>query len=299
MSDDDDDGEVTLEDTLRFLARVSLVQGRNQFLRVKTFFRYWRNAWKKDVDLVDEAPVAQRICSTEAEFDDIDIKTIKACEKLLKVKKALSTWSKEDLLRHAFQVIKNAPDCRSPDSLPTSVKIIFKKYDSSLWILYYNYCDGKKLAAITNNNLTHEQKISKKILDNERLWSMLRDFNICPSICSKIMLNIFIQELSSLSPFTSPLSSPSGSPTKVDLFGENTLTTTSPMPTAAAKVYISFKGFQKLLWKISSECLELSTTTTVQNRILFLLNRIDSSDGRKAMAKLNGAKTLPFFKIKM
>ena len=296
---DDDRGEARLEDALHFLARISLVQGRNQFLRTKTFFRCWRNAWKKDVDLVDEVPVATRICSTEAEFDEIDIKTIKACEKLVKIKKALSTWSNEDSVRYAFQTIKNAPDCRSHDSLPSTVKIIFKKYDSSLWVLYCNYCDGKKLSAITNNNLTHEQKISKRILDNERLWSMLRDFNICPSICSKVMLNICIQELSSSSPFTSPLSSPSGSPTKFDSFGDSSLTNAKLMPTAAAKVYISFKGFQQLLYKISLECLELSTTTTVQSRIIFLLNRIDSSDGRKAMAKLAGAKVLPFFKIKM
>jgi len=299
MSDDESErgNEESVEDTLQFLARVSLVQGRNQFLRVKTFFRCWRNIWRKELAFVDEDPIAQRICSADAEFDEIDKKTIEACEKIGKIRKALTVWNKEDSMRKAFETMKNSPDCRGHGSMPITVKLMLKKYESSLWILYCNYCDGKKLLGI--NNLTQEQKASKKILDSERLWFLLRDFNICPSVCSKIMLNVFIQELSSSSPYTSPLSSPIGSPTKLDTFGGNTSAVAASMPTAPAKVYISFSGFQKLLWKISLECLELSTTTTVQNRILFLLNRIDSSDGRKAMIKVVGAKALPILKIKM
>lgn len=300
MSENDSEGgdEVSVEDTVRFLARISIVQGRSQFLRLKTSFHCWRKAWKKDMELIDESPVPQRICSVDVEFDEIDIKTIKAWEKLFKYKKTLTTWSNEDALRKAFEVMKNLPECSKPANIPHSVRLIFTKYESHLWILYCNYCENKKLAGIASNNLTFEQKISKKILDNERLWFLLRDFNICPGVCSKVMLNIFIQELSSISPYTSPLSSPSGSPAKLDVFGGFTFATTA-MPTAAPKHYLSFKGFQKLLWKISLECLELSTTTTAQDRILFLLNRIDSSDGRKAMTKFIGAKALPFFKIKM
>ena len=71
----------------------------------------------------------------------------------------------------------------------------------------------------------------------------------------------------------------------------------SPNPRSKPTSSISFDNFLKLLWKIASVCLEMPLSSP-SKRIIFLLTKMDSSNGRARMLQLfRNAKNIPSFNL--
>lgn len=71
----------------------------------------------------------------------------------------------------------------------------------------------------------------------------------------------------------------------------------SPTPRTKPTASLSFDNFLKLLWKIASTCLEMPLSSP-SKRIIFLLTKMDSSNGRARMLQLfRNAKNIPSFNL--
>ena len=113
---------------------------------------------------------------------------------------------------------------------------------------------------------------------------MLRDFGVCPDVCRKTLLYDLVNEvLLEEDPTNSNQSSYSSVDMKIK----------SPTPRTKPTASLSFDNFLRLLWKIASVCLEMPLSSP-SKRIIFLLTKMDSSNGRARMLQLfRNAKNVP------
>jgi len=154
--------------------------------------------------------------------------------------------------------------------MPIAIKPIIKSNESSLWILYCNYCTNQR--DLPTKAVPVSVRYHKKLLESERIWVLLRDFGICPDVCRKTVLYDLLAEVLAEDPNSSSgnksnsgtLSSPVTSDSKIK----------SPNPRSKPTSSLSFDNFLKLLWKIASVCLEIPLASP-SRRIIFLLTKMD------------------------
>lgn len=149
----------------------------------------------------------------------------------------------------------------------------FNFAQEQLWLLFTNYCSVRDKQY--SDTVAHKTRDSR-IISSEDLWTLLRDFDVCPSTCSKHRLMALIGEinLNSSMPhdrtFSAPARATSGPrvsnipiPSKIAV-----LVDSSPVRVVRNQIgrlseygmkqdFLDFHGFLKLLWRIAS----LTSTT--------------------------------------
>jgi hypothetical protein len=185
-----------------------------------------------------------------------------------------------------IRLASHEPDMKSFGPMPVQIKPIIKSNENSLWLLYCNYCSNQR--DLPTKNVPISVRYQKKLLESDRIWVLFRDFGVCPDVCRKTLLYDLVEEVlqQEQSNNDNP-SSPQILETKVK----------SPNPRSKPTSSISFDNFLKLLWKIASVCLEMPLSSP-SKRIIFLLTKMDSSNGRARMLQLfRNAKNIPSFNL--
>lgn len=167
-------------------------------------------------------------------------------------------------------------------NMPVQIKPLIKSNENSLWVLYCNYCSNQR--DLPTKSVPASVRYQKKMLESDRIWVLFRDFGVCPDVCSKTLLYDLVTEV--LQDEGGSLSSPQFSDSKIKSPTRSKLTSS-----------ISFDNFLKLLWKIACVCLEMPLSSP-SKRIIFLLTKMDSSNGRARMLQLfRNAKNIPSFNL--
>ena len=152
--------------------------------------------------------------------------------------------------------------------MPLAIKPIMKSNESSLWILYCNYCTNQR--DLPTKAVPASVRHHKKLLESERIWVLLRDFGVCPDVCRKTVLYDLLAEVLAEDP-NDPSNSNGKSPIS-PVTSDNKVK--SPNLRSKPTSSLSFDNFLKLLWKIASVCLEIPLASP-SKRIIFLLTKMD------------------------
>ena len=115
---------------------------------------------------------------------------------------------------------------------------------------------------------------------------LFRDFGVCPDVCRKTLLYDLVEEV---------LQQEQSNNDNLSQISETKVK--SPNQRSKPTSSISFDNFLRLLWKIASVCLEMPLSSP-SKRIIFLLTKMDSSNGRARMLQLfRNAKNIPSFNL--
>jgi len=164
-------------------------------------------------------------------------------------------------------------------AMPTGLVCVFRANETVLWAMFTFYVQHKLLIPSTTKT-SKNRNHSKRIMSIQALWTMLHDFGVCPTLCSKTMLNNCMSSL--LQPGQLP---------SIHFPATSKLNQSEAM--------VSFHSFQKLLWVVARDCLDHAPVQW--NPVLLLLklfNHMDTSAGRRKMvAGSRDARLLPAFSL--
>ena len=172
-----------------------------------------------------------------------------------------------------------------------SIYLIFGQ--EQLWLLFTNYCS---LRDKQYSDTVARKSLDSRIISSEDLWTMLRDYDICPSLCSKHRLLSLIGEINSNSAmphdrtFSAPARASSGPRVNTPMVSKiPVLIDSSPVRVVRSQVgrmnehgskqdFLDFHGFLRLLWRIaclSSTSESPGSTLTDTQRVAKLLFRME------------------------
>lgn len=158
--------------------------------------------------------------------------------------------AKAEAWRHLAGHSLSKRDLYALGAIPIAIKPIIQHNEVALWAIFRCYCSANKtLHGISSGR----NESRKKVLSLINMWNLLRDFNVCPHICSKMGLLDSVSAVTG-DPSLRSFSSSSGSQTisNIDLL-------------------LSFDSFVKILWRISVDCLLTTSSASPRSRLVAVL----------------------------
>ena len=230
--------------------------------------------------------------------DEIDEAFSASLDKLFLFKERVWSGSVCFRLRKAFiKMVNNPPDLKCLGPSPEVLKPLFRQNEAVLWALYIAYCTNPRNVP-QNNNLTKQEKQRKKLLEFDCLWRLLRDFNLCPDLCSQIKLrellfDVMAENSNSSSSGGGGLDSSPPSPDRSMKSSPGKAAAGSPerAATADSTSPLSFEHFLKLLWRLALDCMVVSELASAPVRLRYLFVRMDTSGGwQKVQGGMNNLR---------
>lgn len=127
------------------------------------------------------------------------------------------------------------------------------------------------------------------------MWKLFKDFNICPDICNKLFLKeLIFDEL--IAETNNSLNDSYNNDSSFNNFVSSSPLSPLSSSSNISNNMLSYDNFLKMLCRIAFECIQIDPRSSALSKMIMLLIRMDTSDGRVIMAKKNRicSVVLPF-----